>query len=345
MASLPLSSFDVYQRPKAKWYPLKSKPGQEIKTKYRGEIEVRVAFTVKSGSLLDLSNPKKEKLRGSFGQLSQAAHSIGGSLLSLGGKERKGIKKLASSVGNKLKIPSRGHQNKEEKNEDSRFSRHSSGRFSDKFSNGEPGVISEDEDEFRFDDLSHKSSGSSLNLASSQASDSLENFGGGELLHHNSMTRGGMLPNRLAVNSSSNSSINHNRFIKSEVHGSSKGLFQEDSGNDWNQKLFGKQSKVASVENHRQKMAASFHQIVVVGEEMSSLPNTDTSSSGSSLAPKKPGRDLHQYHNKTREELLSLVQSRDVEIRDLKEYIDSLLLRVIENCPTVLQTPERKSKK
>jgi hypothetical protein len=54
---------------------LKSKPGQESKTKYRGEIEVRVAFTVKSGSLLDLS--KKEKLRGSFGQLGQAAQSFG----------------------------------------------------------------------------------------------------------------------------------------------------------------------------------------------------------------------------------------------------------------------------
>jgi Rab11 family-interacting protein 1/2/5 len=54
---------------------LKSKPGQEGKNKNRGEIEVRVAFTVKSGSLLDLS--KKEKHKGSFGHLSQAAHNIG----------------------------------------------------------------------------------------------------------------------------------------------------------------------------------------------------------------------------------------------------------------------------
>ena len=54
---------------------MKSKPGQEGKNKNRGEIEVRVAFTVKSGSLLDLS--KKEKHKGSFGHLSQAAHNIG----------------------------------------------------------------------------------------------------------------------------------------------------------------------------------------------------------------------------------------------------------------------------
>jgi len=47
---------------------------------------------------------------------------------------------------------------------------------------------------FQFDELSHKSSGSSLNLAgSSQASGqgSLENLGGGELLRQNSMKRSG----------------------------------------------------------------------------------------------------------------------------------------------------------
>ncbi|XP_046644824.1 uncharacterized protein LOC124332186 isoform X3 [Daphnia pulicaria] len=96
MVSLPLSNFDVYERPRTKWYPLKSKPGQEGKNKNRGEIEVRVAFTVKSGSLLDLS--KKEKHKGSFGHLSQAAHNIGGSLMSLGKEKKGGIKKLASSV-------------------------------------------------------------------------------------------------------------------------------------------------------------------------------------------------------------------------------------------------------
>lgn len=63
-----------------RWYPLKSKPGHEgKKNKHRGEIEVKVAFTVKSGSLLDLS--KKEKHKGSLSHLSQAAHNIGKHLL------------------------------------------------------------------------------------------------------------------------------------------------------------------------------------------------------------------------------------------------------------------------
>ena len=36
---LPLRDFDVYERPKSKWFPLKCKPGQN-KNEYRGEIEV-----------------------------------------------------------------------------------------------------------------------------------------------------------------------------------------------------------------------------------------------------------------------------------------------------------------
>ena len=41
--SLPLRDFDVYERPKANWFPLKCKPGQ-TKNDYRGEIEVDVLF-------------------------------------------------------------------------------------------------------------------------------------------------------------------------------------------------------------------------------------------------------------------------------------------------------------
>ena len=100
---------------------MKSKDGQENKTKYRGELEVCVGFTVKSGSVHDLT--EKEKLRGSFNQLTQTAHSfgdlmtifssispifkntnkfsyvgLGGSLLNLGIKERKGIKKFSATI-------------------------------------------------------------------------------------------------------------------------------------------------------------------------------------------------------------------------------------------------------
>ena len=156
--SIPLSSFDVYERPKNRWYTLGSKPGKE-NTKERGELEVKISFIVKAGSLTDLS--LKERHKSSLGQLSTAAHSIGGSLLSIGSFEkRKGLKKLAKSIGNRVKGKSKHSLNKKEdldEREEHKF------RTRQEPGEADPGVISEDEDEFTFDDLSHKSSASSLN--------------------------------------------------------------------------------------------------------------------------------------------------------------------------------------
>lgn len=157
--SIPLSSFDVYERPRNRWYTLGSKPGKE-KTKERGELEVRIGFIVKAGSLTDLT--RKEKHKSSLGQLSTAAQSIGGSLLSIGSLEkRKGFKKLAKSLGNRVKGKSKSKLSKEELDEREEH------RYKSRQEPGEadPGVISEDEDEFTFDDLSHKSSASSLNAS------------------------------------------------------------------------------------------------------------------------------------------------------------------------------------
>ncbi|KAH8245050.1 hypothetical protein KR032_004377 [Drosophila birchii] len=177
-ASLPLNEMDVYDRPRAKWFKLESKPGKEKKNKERGELEVRIAFVVKSGSLTDLS--KKDKHKSSIGQL---ASSVGGSLLSIGnGEKRRSIKKLAGSLSSKLHIRSKKKQ--EAGGDDSssfggsfaslgtpnsstgRGQNGGSGRRrgGQRAGEADPGVISEDEDEFVFDNLSHKSSGSSLNI-------------------------------------------------------------------------------------------------------------------------------------------------------------------------------------
>ena len=50
-----------------RWYPLKCKPGQ-TKTDYRGDLEVRIAFTVKAvqnqentGSTTSIANKNKHK--------------------------------------------------------------------------------------------------------------------------------------------------------------------------------------------------------------------------------------------------------------------------------------------
>lgn len=158
--SIPLSSFDVYERPRNRWYILGSKPGKE-NTKERGELEVKIGFIVKAGSLTDLSH--KERHKSSLGQLSNAAHSIGGSLLSIGSLEkRKGLKKLAKSIGNRVKGKSKHNLDKED-DLDERDERKFKTPTRQQPGEADPGVISEDEDEFTFDDLSHKSSASSLN--------------------------------------------------------------------------------------------------------------------------------------------------------------------------------------
>lgn len=176
---LPLNEMDVYERPRSRWFKLQSKPSAKEKkaAKERGELEVRIAFTVKAGSLTDLS--KKESNKGSISKL---ASNVGGSLLSIGAIEkRKGLKKFAKSLGSKVHISGIGKKKNKADVEGgvgdgdgssftgsyssigtpsgltSRLSRQT-------FGDADPGVISEDEDEFVFDNLSHKSSGSSLNI-------------------------------------------------------------------------------------------------------------------------------------------------------------------------------------
>lgn len=107
---------------------------------------MKIGFIVKAGSLTDLS--KKERHKSSLGQLSTAAQSIGGSLLSIGSLEkRKGLKKLAKSIGNKVKGKSKNRldgnnlDEKEEREIKINVTRQEPGE-------ADPGVISEDEDEF-----------------------------------------------------------------------------------------------------------------------------------------------------------------------------------------------------
>lgn len=195
--SIPLADLDVYERPRNRWYTLQSKLGKENK-KERGELEVRVAFLVKAGSLTDLS--KKDKHKSSIGHLSQVAQSVGGSLLSLGTLEKsKGIKKFAKSIGSKINVK---HKKKSSESDvDSIGSINSLKRRTGTYDNAfkdskqvagdaDPGVISEDEDEFTFDDLSHKSSASSLSYSNQNetaAINSIENLAGGEVLRRHTL--------------------------------------------------------------------------------------------------------------------------------------------------------------
>ncbi|KAL7646630.1 UNVERIFIED_CONTAM: hypothetical protein RMT77_001881 [Armadillidium vulgare] len=149
---LPLSDFDVYEKPKYRSYRLKGKPEKDKKKgeKDRGELEIMVNFTVKSGSFLDIS--KKDKQKSSLTSLKH----LGGSLMSIGGKDkREGLKNFAKSVSSKMdKIakPKRRKSKTPSENSSTGFSNDlmsSQQRYGD----ADPGVISDDDDDdFKFDD-------------------------------------------------------------------------------------------------------------------------------------------------------------------------------------------------
>lgn len=164
--TLPLNEMDAYEPVRPRLFKLQSKPGKEKKDKDRGELEVRIAFTVKAGSLTDLSKKEKNK---------SSTLGLGGSLLSLGALEkRKSLKKFAKSLGSKVHIS--GKSKKVQDNDSisgsvSSIGTPGSGQFQQRryvsgqgIGDADPGVISEDDDEFAFDNLSNKSSASSINL-------------------------------------------------------------------------------------------------------------------------------------------------------------------------------------
>ena len=94
----------VYIGECCRWYSLTCKPGQN-KTGYRGELEVKIGFTVRAHDTASVSGSVSElnkKARGSISSLNKVAGNIGGSLLSLGGKEKKNLAILASAVSGTL---------------------------------------------------------------------------------------------------------------------------------------------------------------------------------------------------------------------------------------------------
>lgn len=164
--SIPLNEMDIYERPRNRWYKLKNKPGKE-ENKERGEIEAKVTFTVRSGSLSNLS--KKEKHKSSLGAISQAASSISGSLMSIN-SEKKGLKKFAKSIGNKMirkdkKLESNGNIASSKNLSSSTLCVNLPSKQI--IGDADPGVIS-DEDEFAFDNLSSKSSVRSFDINHSE---------------------------------------------------------------------------------------------------------------------------------------------------------------------------------
>ena len=384
--NIPLASFDVYERPKSRWYKLQGKPGKEKgKDKYRGELEVRVGFTVKAstGSLMDLS--KKEKFRASLGQLS---NKVSGSLLSLNNKEKgTGIKQITRSISKKI--------SKKKKDVEHIDKEISVGNKEDFSNNIDPGVISEDEDEFSFDNLSHKSSGTSINTNPP----ALENLAGGEFLRRSSLEP--IKSPRSIVSSDKNedewtqklfqkgdtmkrfssgsikfrgneAATNVNTFLSNEKSALSKSSLSITSNSD-EKETHDVQNAGKSLTSERKSLTSSFleKQIFpdsdakentkqetniitkafpqlkkkekktmdrfVVGEEMAKVTEEGS---------KHSKEILRQFESKSRDDLIDMVieLQKDIgksnhHLKELEDYLDQLLLKVMETTPRILQNP------
>lgn len=376
--SIPLKDLDVYERPRNRVYPLRGKTGKD-NDKSRGELEVKIGFTVKEGSLNDLS--KKEKHKSS---LSSVAQNVGGSLMSIGSIEkRKSLKKFAKNLGSKMNLT------KKDKKSDSSSLGGSVGNLRASVvstpdtstpkrspTEADPGVISEDEDEFAFDDLSHKSSGSSLNVQTSYmprtvkytpspVNASLENLGGGEFLRRSTSsnlvnaekTAAPLKPVRLSLDT----------FTPPQLP-----VQVPDTNDEWSQKLYPRKSvsqttidreKSSSLERNKKLDSPSslkekpsprffnkfgnskpkklLEERIIVGEE--NIAEEDSMNLAFSNIPKTV---VQQFDNMSREDLIVMVYNlqKDVESekkknKDLENYLDELLLRVMETTPRILQNP------
>ncbi|KAK9889115.1 hypothetical protein WA026_004386 [Henosepilachna vigintioctopunctata] len=379
---IPLNELDIYERPKNKWFTLQSKPGKQGKPKDRGKLEVKIGFTVKSGSLTDIT--KKEKHKSSMGQLSHVAQSVGGSLLSLGSAEkRKGIKKFAKSIGSKMHLRSR-----KESDLDDSSSVGSVGslqrRTNTVFANvkskqtkedADPGVVSEDEDEFTFDELSHKSSASSINQnANSSSLSDATNYGDNvppvkparvepkpqdewesKLL---GKTKGMLKPN-------SSESLNRRSWESSKLDTQieeeplelnfSKEVVTKTPEKEEKPKEEGMLSKLMNLRrgsiltlNEKQDISEikkplgnSSERIIIGGENNGPVIQQNNNSSS-----KLPSELLQKYQDKSKEDLIlmtvNLQSDLDLQkkkLKDLEDYLDDLLLRVMETTPKILQNP------
>lgn len=376
--SIPLKDLDVYERPRSRWFKLSGKSGKE-NDKDRGELEIKIAFLVKQGSLTDLS--KKEKHRSS---LSSLAQNVGGSLMSIGSIEkRKSIKKFAKNLGSKINL------NNKDKKSDSSSLNGSVGNLkistvstpdhsTPKRLPGEsdPGVISEDDDEFAFDDLSHKSSGSSLNVQTSFAprsfkytpspvNASLENLGGGEFLRRSTSSTL-VVPEKGAPQKPVRLSLD--TFSPPQLP--AKVI---DTNDEWSQKLLPRKStsqlaidreKSSSLERNKkldspsslkEKPSPKFfkkfgnsnkpkkllEERIIVGEE-----NIVEEDSINPIYNNIPKSVLDQFNGKSREDLIVMIYNlqKDAEVekkknKDMENYLDELLLKVMETTPRILQNP------
>lgn len=379
--TIPLADIDVYERPKSKWYPLKSKNGQE--NKERGELQVKIAFTVKSGSLRDLS--KKEKHRLSVGQLSHTASNISGSLMSISSVDKKSFKKLAKTITGKIK---REKKIQEISSSSINLSVENPNKVNSSQAgyDADPGVISDDDD-FALEDLSHK--GSACSLETSGQSDrkgftsspisglTLHMHGSVESVSNSDTMNKSPVMNRSPVSQTQdewqrklyknkdNNTLKLSDTLKSKLKDAVDVPINHDRTKDKsptpslkNSPKVQKKHPISPLDdrsfnnkesNHendtlpKSKSALSSwnkaYERIIIGKEKDSSHHQNSHS-------KHSAEVLQKFDGKSRDDLIEMVIQLQTNLRDeskqrteLEEYLDKLLLRVMETSPKILQTP------
>merc|ERR1712198_67373 len=336
-AALPLSNYDHNEKPKSRWYPLLCKPGQN-KSDYRGELEVRLEFKVNAseavgGSVADLRSKKK----GSLTSLSKLKGNVGGSLMNIGTKNSGGIKKFADSVGHKLdKVGGKAKKslsslklNKDKKGLDSvpegKEFNHGVNNL-----NLDPGVNSDEED---MDEIFKKvqRGGSTMSLNKKSSYDSLQ--------YQQSPSLAPKKPDRSFVANEGNIDQNFTQPERS-VTVTPPSTRQQSKRNMF---LSYKEDSPSPPVRPKTKVEQLIESESESDEEEDNIHDDDND-------PKTPADEklplevLSKFNGKTREDLIKMLvtqqttlESQGKKIGDLESYIDTLLSKVIEVAPVVLQ--------
>jgi len=252
--SLPLREFDVYERPRSKWHPLKCKPGKN-KTEYRGELEVKLGFTVKASTTVGNSTADlAKKNKGSVASITKAVGNFGGSLASITSKEKKNIKSIAKSVKEKVKDKTKKNSSSLKLNKEKGglgvLREHGHNEDEDA-ANEDPGVNSdnEEEDEFKFETISQPSPAASI---SRREPGELSQFA--RTQQELSRTQ----QEAPSASSSRSSTLSRpNPPATLSVSRTSSGRSRKEENQEWDAKLLGKPAKEEAKETGKPKVKGS----------------------------------------------------------------------------------------
>lgn len=343
---VPLQELDIYERPRNKTFALRGKGND---TKERGELDVRFAFIVKSvaGSLLDLT--KKQKRGGSLPL--KMMQNLGGSLMSLGGKDKRlSLGHLKGSLG-KLsdKLPRKRSSRKSDTVTEER----------------EMGL-----DDFQFDGDDYSDFDNMSTASSSQTGgDNVPERASREDLsspYRELKVDVDHSPNKFSVSAPKPISPRGkaNFYVGQPPPPQSKddrnfriGFRNGDENEEDKQRQNTTRLSARNSKNHQMILtdnnkSRSANETIIgkAPHKNETKPLTELANQRTNIRSSIPKEILTLYDAMTKQELVDLlckqhmiVEDQQCHIQDLEGYIDDLLVRVMDTTPRILQNPYKRN--